>query len=141
MQKVLAQLDSSSHLIPPSFALNYAVIPYLAVLRCLYLNIVSLSCLLFRRKQNWTSWIMIIPTRGTLFLLIWMTLFTVYTTYRDIPYAPSFILDLPSQIDQNIHNFIDFVFLAGFNNPTLAVLFQTQQTWTGCVIFIYVVNI
>ncbi|KAF9527699.1 CPSF A subunit region-domain-containing protein [Crepidotus variabilis] len=50
---------------------------------------------------------------------------------RDIPYSPSFILDLPSQVDQKLRNVIDFVFLPGFNNPTLAVLFQTEQTWTG----------
>ncbi|KAG5652679.1 hypothetical protein H0H81_004116 [Sphagnurus paluster] len=50
---------------------------------------------------------------------------------KDVPYAPSFILDLPVDVDQNIRNVIDFVFLPGFNKPTIAVLFQTQQTWTG----------
>ncbi|KAF9486143.1 hypothetical protein BDN70DRAFT_870239 [Pholiota conissans] len=50
---------------------------------------------------------------------------------RDVPYSPSFILDLPARVDSNLRNVIDFVFLPGFNNPTLAVLFQTQQTWTG----------
>ncbi|KAF8816784.1 hypothetical protein BYT27DRAFT_7181242 [Phlegmacium glaucopus] len=50
---------------------------------------------------------------------------------RDIPFSPSFILDLPAKVDQNLRNVIDFVFLPGFNNPTVAVLFQTQQTWTG----------
>ncbi|KAF5380083.1 hypothetical protein D9615_006209 [Tricholomella constricta] len=50
---------------------------------------------------------------------------------KDVPYAPSFILDLPVAVDQNIQNVIDFVFLPGFNKPTIAVLFQTQQTWTG----------
>jgi len=53
--------------------------------------------------------------------------------HRDVPYSPSFILDLPAQVDQNIRNVIDFAFLPGFNNPTIAVLFQTQQTWTGYV--------
>ncbi|CAA7257397.1 unnamed protein product [Cyclocybe aegerita] len=53
------------------------------------------------------------------------------TQPRDVPYSPSFILDLPAQVDSNIRNVIDFVFLPGFNNPTLAVLFQTDQTWTG----------
>jgi cleavage and polyadenylation specificity factor subunit 1 len=52
---------------------------------------------------------------------------------RDIPYSPSFILDLPIQVDPNLRNIIDFVFIPGFNNPTLAVLFQTQHTWTGQV--------
>lgn len=50
---------------------------------------------------------------------------------RDVPYSPSFILDLPVNVRENIRNVVDFVFLPGFNNPTMAVLFQTQQTWTG----------
>jgi cleavage and polyadenylation specificity factor subunit 1 len=53
------------------------------------------------------------------------------TIHRDLPYSPSFILDLPSDVDENMRNVIDFVFLPGFNNPAMAVLFQTQQTWTG----------
>ena len=56
------------------------------------------------------------------------------TLDRDIPYSPSFILDLPAQVDENLRNIIDFVFLPGFNNPTLAILFQTEQTWTGYVL-------
>ncbi|KDR76540.1 hypothetical protein GALMADRAFT_246929 [Galerina marginata CBS 339.88] len=56
---------------------------------------------------------------------------TDQTQTKDVPYAPSFILDLPAQVEQNLQNVIDFVFLPGFNNPTLAILFQTQQTWTG----------
>ncbi|KAL0578769.1 mRNA cleavage and polyadenylation factor subunit [Marasmius crinis-equi] len=50
---------------------------------------------------------------------------------RDIPYSPSFILDLPMSVDSNMHHIIDFVFLPGFNNPTMAVLFQPQLTWMG----------
>ena len=50
---------------------------------------------------------------------------------RDVPYSPSFILDLATDVDESIRNVIDFVFLPGFNNPTMAVLFQVQQTWTG----------
>ena len=50
---------------------------------------------------------------------------------RDIPYSPSFILDLGTEVDDHIRSVIDFVFLPGFNKPTIAVLFQTQQTWTG----------
>jgi cleavage and polyadenylation specificity factor subunit 1 len=48
-----------------------------------------------------------------------------------MPYLPSFILDLAIDVDESIRNIIDFVFLPGFNNPTVAVLFQVQQTWTG----------
>ncbi|EMD34631.1 hypothetical protein CERSUDRAFT_116804 [Gelatoporia subvermispora B] len=50
---------------------------------------------------------------------------------RDVPYSPSFIVDLSAEVDDRIRNVIDFVFLPGFNNPTIAVLFQKQQTWTG----------
>ncbi|KZT36486.1 hypothetical protein SISSUDRAFT_989137 [Sistotremastrum suecicum HHB10207 ss-3] len=47
-----------------------------------------------------------------------------------IPYSPSFVLDL-HDISHEIRNIIDFVFLPGLIHPTLAILFQTQQTWTG----------
>ncbi|KAL1941832.1 hypothetical protein VTO73DRAFT_6832 [Trametes versicolor] len=50
---------------------------------------------------------------------------------RDVPYSPSFVLDLANDVDQRIRNVIDFAFLPGFNNPTVAVLCQYQQTWTG----------
>ncbi|OBZ77259.1 Protein CFT1 [Grifola frondosa] len=50
---------------------------------------------------------------------------------RDVPYSPSFILDLATDVDERIRNVIDFAFLSGFNNPTVAVLCQFQQTWTG----------
>ncbi|EJD05583.1 cleavage factor protein [Fomitiporia mediterranea MF3/22] len=71
------------------------------------------------------------------------------TVSRDIPYSPSFILDLFNQVDHRIRNVIDFAFLPGFNNPTLAVLFQTQHTWTGrlkefkdtCNLFIFTLDL
>ncbi|TFY80517.1 hypothetical protein EWM64_g3505, partial [Hericium alpestre] len=50
---------------------------------------------------------------------------------RDVPYSPSFILDFAKDVDESIRNVADFAFLPGFNNPTVAVLFQTQETWTG----------
>ncbi|KAI0699171.1 CPSF A subunit region-domain-containing protein [Cerioporus squamosus] len=50
---------------------------------------------------------------------------------RDVPYSPSFILDLANDVDKRIRNVIDFAFLPGFHNPTIAVLCQYQQTWTG----------
>ncbi|KAI0073246.1 hypothetical protein K474DRAFT_235810 [Panus rudis PR-1116 ss-1] len=53
------------------------------------------------------------------------------TQARETPYSPSFILDLAADVDERIRNVIDFVFLPGFNNPTIAVLFQRTQTWTG----------
>ena len=52
---------------------------------------------------------------------------------RDVPYSPSFVLDLANDVDKRIRNVIDFTFLPGFNNPTVAVLCQYQQTWTGYV--------
>lgn len=53
---------------------------------------------------------------------------------RDVPYSPSFVLDLTAEVDERIRNVVDFVFLPGFNNPTIAVLYQQQQTWTGYVL-------
>ncbi|KAI0313592.1 CPSF A subunit region-domain-containing protein [Amylostereum chailletii] len=50
---------------------------------------------------------------------------------KDIPYSPSFILDLREDVDERIQNVVDFVFLPGFTNPTMAVLFEAQRTWTG----------
>lgn len=46
------------------------------------------------------------------------------------PYSPSFLIDLES-IDPRIKNVIDMVFLADYYEPTLAILFQSEQTWTG----------
>ena len=53
------------------------------------------------------------------------------TLRRDVPYSPSFILNLPSEVESGIRNVIDFTFLPGFSNPTVAVLYETNQTWTG----------
>ncbi|KAL6299343.1 CPSF A subunit region-domain-containing protein [Sparassis latifolia] len=50
---------------------------------------------------------------------------------RDVPYSPSFILSMSTEVDPRIRNVIDFVFLPGFSNPTIAVLFQHERTWTG----------
>lgn len=52
-------------------------------------------------------------------------------TTREIPYSQSFILDLAQSVDSKIRNVVDYTFLPGFNNPTIAVLCQPQQTWTG----------
>ncbi|KAI7867053.1 CPSF A subunit region-domain-containing protein [Mucor mucedo] len=46
------------------------------------------------------------------------------------PYSPSFLIDLET-IDPRIKNVIDMVFLADYYEPTLAILFQSEQTWTG----------
>ncbi|CEP07342.1 hypothetical protein [Parasitella parasitica] len=46
------------------------------------------------------------------------------------PYFPSFLIDLVS-IDARIKNVIDMVFLSDYYEPTLAILFQPEQTWTG----------
>ncbi|KAJ3757844.1 CPSF A subunit region-domain-containing protein [Lentinula raphanica] len=48
-----------------------------------------------------------------------------------IPYFSSYILDFPQSVSPSIHNIIDFVFLPGFHNPTIAVLFNERPTWTG----------
>ncbi|KAG8854213.1 mRNA cleavage and polyadenylation factor subunit [Tulasnella sp. 330] len=52
------------------------------------------------------------------------------TLAKDVPYAPSFVLDL-TEVDGRIRNVLDMVFVPGFNNSTIAVAFQTTQTWTG----------
>ncbi|KAF9961999.1 Cleavage and polyadenylation specificity factor subunit 1 [Mortierella alpina] len=46
------------------------------------------------------------------------------------PYMPSYVMSL-SDIDIRIKNVIDMVFLYDFFEPTLAILFSPQQTWTG----------
>lgn len=60
--------------------------------------------------------------------------FIVYFTHlsciRKWPYYPSFLIDLQS-IDSRIKNVVDMVFLADYYEPTLAILFQPEQTWTG----------
>ena len=96
-----------------------------------FLNTHLLFFLLSRRRQTWTSWIRTSPNQGNVFTSLIVGFCSLLD--RDIPYSPSFILDLPIQVDPNLRNIIDFVFIPGFNNPTLAVLFQTQQTWTGQV--------
>lgn len=50
--------------------------------------------------------------------------------YSKWPYSPSFLIDLES-IDSRIKNVIDMVFLADYYEPTLAILFQSEETWTG----------
>ena len=51
----------------------------------------------------------------------------------DDSYLTSFILDLPpNQIFATSSlTFYFFIFIPGFNNPTLPILYQIQQTWTG----------
>ncbi|KAI9004902.1 CPSF A subunit region-domain-containing protein [Phycomyces nitens] len=46
------------------------------------------------------------------------------------PYSPSFVIEL-EKIDPRIRNVIDMTFLSGYYEPTLAILFQPEQTWTG----------
>ncbi|KAG8792615.1 mRNA cleavage and polyadenylation factor subunit, partial [Serendipita sp. 399] len=55
---------------------------------------------------------------------------SVQNIARELPYSPSFVIRYAS-MDERIRNVIDVVFLPGFNTPTIAVLFQHQQTWTG----------
>ena len=56
---------------------------------------------------------------------------TAHYSIREVPYSPSFILDLVADVDPNLHNVIDFVFLPGYHNPTIAVLCQSEKTWVG----------
>ncbi|KAG8693476.1 mRNA cleavage and polyadenylation factor subunit [Ceratobasidium sp. 394] len=50
---------------------------------------------------------------------------------KEVPYSPSFVLDLPAEVESRIKHVIDIAFLPGFNNPTLAVLYQSELTSTG----------
>ena len=50
---------------------------------------------------------------------------------NEVPYAPSFILALGTDVDKTIKNVVDIVFLPGLQKPTLAVLFRPHLTWTG----------
>ncbi|KAF8555471.1 hypothetical protein OG21DRAFT_1496241 [Imleria badia] len=50
---------------------------------------------------------------------------------REVPYSPSFVLDLVADVDPNLRNVIDFVFLLGYHNPTIAVLCRSEKTWVG----------
>ncbi|CAG8629175.1 177_t:CDS:10 [Dentiscutata erythropus] len=46
------------------------------------------------------------------------------------PYLPSFVVELPS-IQSRIKNVIDMKFLYDYYEPTLAILFESCQTWPG----------
>ncbi|KAI9307983.1 CPSF A subunit region-domain-containing protein [Cunninghamella echinulata] len=46
------------------------------------------------------------------------------------PYISSFIIDIPT-IDKRVKNVVDIVFLSDYYEPTLAILYQSKQTWTG----------
>ncbi|KAL1925408.1 uncharacterized protein VTP21DRAFT_291 [Calcarisporiella thermophila] len=46
------------------------------------------------------------------------------------PYHPSFVLEA-KKIDPRIRNVIDTAFLYDYFEPTLAILFEPQQTWPG----------
>ncbi|KIM33311.1 hypothetical protein M408DRAFT_152666 [Serendipita vermifera MAFF 305830] len=49
---------------------------------------------------------------------------------RDLPYSPSYVVEYAA-MHEEIRNVVDLVFLPGFNTPTIAVMFQPDQTWTG----------
>ncbi|KAF8600601.1 hypothetical protein BDV93DRAFT_608605 [Ceratobasidium sp. AG-I] len=50
---------------------------------------------------------------------------------KEVPYSPSFVLDLPINVDARIKHVVDVTFLPGFNNPTLAILYLSDFTSTG----------
>lgn len=50
---------------------------------------------------------------------------------KSMPYTPSFVLPL-SEVDENIRNVKDVVFLPNFQKPTIAVLCEPERgSWTG----------
>ncbi|KAJ3154030.1 Cleavage and polyadenylation specificity factor subunit 1 [Geranomyces variabilis] len=46
------------------------------------------------------------------------------------PFLPSFVVSF-SEIEPRVRNVVDMVFLYGYFEPTLAILFEPVQTWTG----------
>ncbi|KAI8813010.1 CPSF A subunit region-domain-containing protein, partial [Cladochytrium replicatum] len=46
------------------------------------------------------------------------------------PYYPSYVISF-SSIDPKIRSVVDVVFLHDYYEPTLAILYETTQTWTG----------
>ncbi|KAJ3403781.1 Cleavage and polyadenylation specificity factor subunit 1 [Chytriomyces hyalinus] len=46
------------------------------------------------------------------------------------PFHPSYVFKV-SDIDSKVRRIIDFVFLFDFFEPTLAILYETHQSWTG----------
>lgn len=51
------------------------------------------------------------------------------------------MLDLFNDVDARIRNVIDFAFLPGYTNPTVAVLCQSEQTWAGYALCLSLINI
>lgn len=49
---------------------------------------------------------------------------------KEVPYMPSFVLPLEEMSDE-LCNVRDFIFLPGFNNPTMAFLYEPHPTSTG----------
>ncbi|KAJ8329492.1 mRNA cleavage and polyadenylation factor subunit [Batrachochytrium dendrobatidis] len=46
------------------------------------------------------------------------------------PFRPSIVLPF-LDLDKSIRNIIDFTFLFGYAVPTIAIMYQTEQTWTA----------
>ncbi|KAJ3323017.1 Cleavage and polyadenylation specificity factor subunit 1 [Boothiomyces sp. JEL0866] len=46
------------------------------------------------------------------------------------PFSPSFVIN-STDIEPSVKNIIDFVFLYGFLEPTIAILYETNQTFVG----------
>lgn len=56
-----------------------------------------------------------------------LTLIWLFSKY---PFHPSFVIPF-SSIDAKVRNVVDMVFLYGYFEPTLAILYEPVQTWTG----------
>ncbi|KAJ3275698.1 Cleavage and polyadenylation specificity factor subunit 1 [Borealophlyctis nickersoniae] len=51
-------------------------------------------------------------------------------TTSKYPFLPSYVISV-SSIDPKIRNVVDIAFLYDYFEPTLAILYETTQTWTG----------
>jgi cleavage and polyadenylation specificity factor subunit 1 len=118
----------------------YELIRDSGVQPCVYLKISSPSFLGIKLKLKLTQMIWIKPVPGIIIYLVQSDIFIDPNFDRDLPYSPSFVLAY-NEIDEHIRNVVDVVFLPGFNTPTIAILFQPEQTWTGCVNIVVVTDL
>lgn len=89
--------------------------------------VTNLLFFLFVNRISWTH-----PTKITIKSksFDFISFITNNGQCRKWPYSSSFVIDLES-IDKRIKNVIDMTFLGDYYEPTLAILFETEPTWTG----------
>jgi hypothetical protein len=56
----------------------------------------------------------------------------VSSLHSKCPYFPSYVFD-PTSVSEKLRNIVDFVFLDGYYEPTVAFLHDEQQSLTAYV--------